>query len=190
MDDIVLYLPAGGHAATAGIARGSAIVGRPQAEGELVRIYFEGALYGRRTMPRLADRAVQAAGRLRARYPTVATRVVPREALLVVGTFDFRKGQISLIGPDSESAVAAWLGTTRLDSAELNQSVRLARRADPAHLVPDVNVFVNPSLGEALIERAGILREDQGEWTSPDGRRTSVIGEALLWALVALGSED
>lgn len=58
-----------------------------------------------------------------------------------------------------------------------------------AHLVPDISVAVTPSLAEALIERAGIERDAEGPWLAGDGRRTSVISEALLWALVAIAEE-
>jgi hypothetical protein len=55
--------------------------------------------------------------------------------------------------------------------------------------VPDVPVAVTRSLGEALIERAGIRRERDGAWTDAEGRRTSAIAEALIWALVAIAQE-
>lgn len=117
--EIVVYIPTGGHPATAGIARGSAIVGRPESGGELVRIYFEGALYGQVGMRTLADRARHAHGRFVERCPTSACRVVAREALVVVGTFEPRAGRIILTGPHSEAVVAAWLGVVRLDAEEL-----------------------------------------------------------------------
>ncbi len=86
--EIVVYVPAGGSAATDGIASQSAIVGRPEPEGDHVKIYFEGALYRPENMKTLADRALHAAGRLEQDYPTVAKRFVPREALIAVGIFD------------------------------------------------------------------------------------------------------
>lgn len=58
-----------------------------------------------------------------------------------------------------------------------------------AAAVPDVPVSVTRSLGEALIERAGIRRERDGTWIDSEGRRTSAIAEALTWALVAIASE-
>jgi hypothetical protein len=85
---IVVYVPGGLDPATAGIARGSAIVGRPTACSDTVRIYFEGAVHGQAGMRTLADRAVHACGRLLDRYPTVAAREVPRGSLVAVGTFD------------------------------------------------------------------------------------------------------
>jgi hypothetical protein len=188
--EIVLYVPAGGHRATAGIARGSAIVGEPRAGAEEVEVYFEGAVFGQENMRTLAERAKHAAARMLERYPTGAARVVPREALLAVGTFDFREGRIWLTGPDSEAAVAAWLGMPRLDPAELAERPRgRLRTPDAARPVPDVSVAVTRSLGEALIERAGVKRDCEGLWVDGEGRRTSAIAEALIWALVAIAEE-
>lgn len=118
--EIVVYVPSGGFAATEGIASKSAIVGRPERGGDHVKIYFEGALYRPENMKTLADRARHAAGRLEQDYPTVAKRLVPREALVAVGTFDPAQGRILLTGPHSEREVARWLGVDELDPAELN----------------------------------------------------------------------
>ncbi|MBS1845667.1 MAG: hypothetical protein JST53_14720 [Actinobacteria bacterium] len=117
--EIVVYVPAGGHPATAGIARGSAILGRLVPGGEEVRIYFEGGVYGQVNMRTLADRARHAFGRLVENYPTKACRLVPREALVAVGTFESRAGRIMLTGPHSETVVAAWLGVIGLAPEEL-----------------------------------------------------------------------
>lgn len=46
--------------------------------------------------------------------------MVPREALVVVGTFDLREGRIMVTGGQSERAVAAWIGVPHLCSAELS----------------------------------------------------------------------
>jgi hypothetical protein len=190
MREIVLYVPSGGYSATADIARGSAIVGALRSGAAEVEVYFEGAIFGQENMRTLADRATHAAGRMLERYATTATRIVPRDALLAVGTFDFREGRIRLTGSDSECAVAAWLGTPQLDPAELIQGAPGRRAAAHAPAVPDVPVTVARSLGEALIERAGIRRERDGTWVDARGRRTSAIAEALTWALVAIASED
>lgn len=120
--EIVVYVPAGGHPATAGIARGSAIVGAPEPGSDEVRIYFEGGIYGQIGMETLADRAVYASGRLRQRYPTLAKRMVPREALVAVGSFHPRTGRIILTGEQSAAAVATWLGVLSLDPDELRRS--------------------------------------------------------------------
>lgn len=168
MREIVLFVPVGGHRATVDIARGSAIVGEPRAGAEEVKIYFGGAIFGQENMRTLADRAKHAAGRMLERYATAAARVVPRDALVAVGTFDFRESRISLTGSDSERPTGP----------------------DVAHLAPDVTVTVNQSLGEALIERAGISRDGEDRWVDGEGRRTSTISEALIWALVLIAEGD
>lgn len=189
--EIVVYLPAGGHPATEGIARGSAIIGVPEPGAEEVRIYFEGALYEQVNMVTLADRAVHACGRLRERYPTIAKRMVPRSALVAVGTFDEAAGRIILTGEQSAAAVATWLGVPTLDPAELRRSElpRVTAAEVAARLAPDIRADVNRGLAAALIRRAGFLREG-GEWVAPDGRRTSADAEALNWALVAIAAEE
>lgn len=191
MREIVLYVPCGGYPATADIARGSAIVGELQAGAE-VELYFEGAIFGQENMRTLADRATHAAGRMLERYATTTARIVPRDALLAVGTLDFREGSIRLTGSDSERSVAAWLGTPQLDPAELapRGGSQAVRAADVGHLAPDVTVAVNRSLGEPLIERAGIKRDREGLWVDGEERRTSANAEALIWALVAIAEED
>ena len=187
MGEIVLYVPHGGYSATADIARGSAIVGEPRAGAAEVEVHFEGAIHGQENMRTLADRATHAAGRMLERFTTSAARIVPRDALLAVGTFDFVEGRITLTGADSERAVAAWLGTLRLDPAE--QGARGRRTAPHVAALPDVHVTVTHSLGEALIERAGIRRDRDGSWVDIEGQRTSAIAEALAWALVAIAFE-
>lgn len=54
---------------------------------------------------------------------------------------------------------------------------------------PDITVIVNDSLARALVERAGVREEDDC-WLAPDGRRTSALAEALLWALVLIGEDE
>jgi hypothetical protein len=117
--EVVVYVPAAGHRATAAIARGSAIVGCPDAGREEVRIYYEGAAYGQSGMRTLADRAVYACGRMLSSYPTTAAMSVPREALVAVGTFDPATREIALTGEQSAAAVAEWLDMSQLDPAEL-----------------------------------------------------------------------
>jgi hypothetical protein len=102
--------------------RAAALAAAAEAPIEIeVAIYFEGAIFGQQNMRTLADRARHAAGRMIEGYPTTATRVVPREALSVVGKFSLREGRIMLIGPSVEQAVAEWLGALRLDPAELRR---------------------------------------------------------------------
>lgn len=122
--EVVVYVPREGHSATTGIAPASGIVGVPEPGAERVLIYYEGAIRGQLGMQRLADRVNQAYGRLISRYPTVAFRVVAREALVAVGTFDPDSGEIALTGPESERDLAPWLGTEQVDRAELRRSGR------------------------------------------------------------------
>ncbi|MBN9624211.1 MAG: hypothetical protein J0H06_14900 [Actinobacteria bacterium] len=189
--EIVVYLPAGGHPATEGIARGSAIVGVPEPGTEEVRIYSEDSLYGQSNMITLADRALVAYERLRDRAPTVTMRVVPRGALVTVGTFDEAAGRIILTGDQSAAAVATWLGVPTLDPAELRRSTppQMDAAELAARLAPDIRADVNRGLAAALIRRAGFRREG-GEWIAPDDRRTSADAEALNWALVAIAAGE
>jgi hypothetical protein len=190
MREIILYVPAGGQRATAGIARGSAIVGQPEPGSGDVTIYFEGAIYDPQNVRTLADRAKHAAGRMIEQYPTTATRLVPRDALVVVGTFDLREGCIQLAGPHSERAVADWLGTTQLDPAELRPSEEAGgHRAVVAQAATDFAVApVEPGLLRALMERGGIRSDGEG-WAASDGRRTMAVEDALLWALENIAQE-
>jgi hypothetical protein len=192
ISETVVYVPAGGHPATQGIARGSAIVGLPNPGSDEVRIYFEGAIYGQSDMRTLADRVVHAFGRMLEDAPTTATRLVPRDALVAVGTFESRPGRIVLTGEQSAAAVASWLGVPVLDPAELRrgQPPRALSAAKAARLVPDIEVAVTRSLAIALVERAGLRCEGQ-RWIAPDGRHgsTSALQEALLWALVLIAEE-
>lgn len=120
--EVVVYVPAGGHPATEGVARGSAIVGRPDPGSEEVTVHFEGAIHWQADMGTLADRALHAYERLRDAAPTVAARTVPREALVVVGTFHPRTGRIILTGEVSAEALAAWLGVFVVTPADLRPS--------------------------------------------------------------------
>lgn len=123
----VVFVPGEGDASTEGIRRGSGIVGVPVFGAESVVVYYEGATHGQTGMARLADRVLHAHGRLVDGYPTVARRVVPRTALVEVGTFDPGSGTVSPIDPAAEAALADWLGSERLDPAELVRSTGPAR---------------------------------------------------------------
>lgn len=171
--EIVVYLPTGGDPATTEIVRGSAILGRPRFGSAEVTVYFEGAIYDHENVRTLADRATQAAGRMVERYPTVAKRVVPCDALIAIGTFDLRDRRIILTGPHSERAVAEWLGTVRLDPAELRPS---------SGAIGAGMATVDAGLLHELMQRGGVRAEGH-EWVTTDGRRTSAVGDALLWAL-------
>ena len=183
---IVVYVPVAGHPAAAGIARGAAIVGRPDPGREKVRIYYEGAIYRQSEMRTLADRAVYACGRMEDNYPTTAAMSVPREALVAVGIFGPSASEIVLTGDQSAAAVAEWLGMPQLDPAELRRGLEhpltVRRLADP-----EINVALNSDLALALIRRSG-LRRWENEWVDRNGRRTSAIAEAVLWALLRIAA--
>jgi hypothetical protein len=137
-------------------------------------------------MRTLADRAVYACGRMVDEYPTAAAMSVPRDALVVVGTFDPDSGEIVLTGEHSVAAVAEWLAMPQLDPSELRRGLEhpltVRKLADP-----EIKVVVNGDLALALIRRSGLRREDGG-WVSPDGRRTTAIAEAVLLALLQLAT--
>jgi hypothetical protein len=141
-------------------------------------------------MRTLADRAVYACGRMVDSYPTAAAMSVPREALVAVGTFDTSSCEIVLTGDQSAAAVAEWLDMPQLDPAELRRGLEhpltVRKLADP-----EISVLVNGDLALALIRRSG-LRREEGEWISPDGRRTAAVAEAVLWALlqIAVGAAE
>jgi len=116
---LTVYVPAPDHAATAGIARGSGIVGIPRNDDpDSVLIYYEGALYKQSEMKYLADRVFHALGRLLEKAPTIAMMAAPGDSLIRVGIFEPRRGQVVLV-PDAEEAVKDWLGADHLDPAEL-----------------------------------------------------------------------
>jgi hypothetical protein len=75
-------------------------------------------------------------------------------------------------------AISGDLGRFRLAFARRRS---YSRRAD---------IVVNGRLALALIRRSG-LRRAEHEWVSPDGRRTTAIAEAVMWALlgIATGTE-
>jgi hypothetical protein len=111
--EVVVYVPAQGSRVVDDIARGSAIVGRSDLRRRYVRIYFEGAIYKENLGPFVA-RVRSAYGRLAVGYPTRGTRVVVREALVAVGTFDADRGTVALTGPESERELLRWLGKEHL----------------------------------------------------------------------------
>lgn len=117
----LVFVPREG--AATGIRAGSGIVGAAPLPGEeLVRIYYEGAIYGQSEMARLADRVFYAHGRLVENYPTVAKMALPVASLVEVGTFDPASGTITVVDGQAEAVLATWLGREALDPAELRRS--------------------------------------------------------------------
>ena len=180
--EIVLFVPADSRA-TVAIPRGSAVVGEPRLGAPEVEVYFESASPQRRGMRTLADRALSASGRMLEHAVFGGCLLVPSSALIAVGTVDFAEGGIALTGPQSERAVADWLGTARLNHAELRESgVILSDHEVRCPDSPAIATRIDPALLLALIERGGIRPDGEG-WCAPDGRRTGAVGDALMWAL-------
>lgn len=185
---IVLYVPAGGRS-TARIPRGSAVVAQPRCGAHEIEVYFEGAAPGRRGLRTYADRALSASGRLLERAVFGGCLLVPPTALTVVGVVNFPTGTIELTGPHSQRAVADWLGLLRLAPAELRES-----GSDIAgHELSGTpwTSALEPELLHSLLKRGGVER-DGGDWRAPDGRRTTAVGDALVWALerIAQGADN
>jgi len=94
-----LYVPHPESRLCTALARGSAIVGLPQATDQ-IRIYYEGNVIGAQNLKRYRDKAVQAAARMLYRYPAgYPTRaredVDPRE-LVEIGTIDVKANRIDI----------------------------------------------------------------------------------------------
>jgi hypothetical protein len=56
-------------------------------------------------------------------------------------------------------------------------------------LCSDVMPLVTASVASALIERAGIVRDDEGRWSWSEGKRTTEVRAALNAALVVLAED-
>ena len=179
LSPIVLYVPAG-RRSTARIPRGSAIVAQPWCGAHEIEVYFEGAAPGHRGLRTLADRALSASGRLLERAVFGGCLLVPPTALTVVGVVNFPTGTIELTGPNSQRAVADWLGLSRLTPTELRES----GSGVAGHELSDAawTSALEPELLHSLLKRGGVERDGE-DWRAPDGRRTTVVGDALVWAL-------
>src|ERR1700682_2045526 len=96
---LTVYVPHPESSLCTRLAPGSAIVGIPQAHGE-IRIYYEGNVIGATNLELYRARAAQAAGRMLHNYPTgYPTRaredVDPRE-LVEVGTIESLTGRLEI----------------------------------------------------------------------------------------------
>ena len=113
-----LYLPHPESRLCRELARGSAIVRLPVADGE-IRIYYEGNVIGASNLELYRARAAQAAGRLLHNYPTgyptrARENVDPRE-LVAVGTIESRTGRLEITATANE--LSWWIGPA--DPADL-----------------------------------------------------------------------
>lgn len=104
-----VYLPALGSDQLEVIVAGAGIVGELQDDG-LLLLDFEGNTIGSPSLERFANRALKAAARQAAHYPTRARLLVPPEQALAIGEFDSREQVIRLTGADSRKRLSAWLG--------------------------------------------------------------------------------
>lgn len=102
------------------IRPGSSIVGVPTENG--VVLYYEGNLYGAENLVSYTDRIRHAAGRLFARYPTVAKMFVTAERLKcdyrAVGTVD-RSYHVAFFAGEPEHAAMTYAAEYR--SARVTQ---------------------------------------------------------------------
>jgi hypothetical protein len=182
MRPIVLYVPAGSRS-TARIPRGSAVVAQPRCGADEIEVYFEGAEPGWRGLRTFADRALSASGRLLERAVFGGCLLVPPTALTVVGVVNFPTGTIELTGPHSQRAVADWLGLPQLAPAELGES----GSGVVGHELSWTSAL-EPELLQSILKRGGVERDGE-DWCAPDGRRTTVVGDALVWALERIAQE-
>jgi DMSO/TMAO reductase YedYZ molybdopterin-dependent catalytic subunit len=91
-----------------GIRPASAIAAVPSAT-EYLTCYFEGNVYNAANIKTYADRALHAVGRLHTKYPTAACMNIPRAALIPVGTFDDKFGEVR-VDQDRRPLLASWIG--------------------------------------------------------------------------------
>lgn len=121
-----IYVPRPEATETHAVRAGSAMVGAGiGAQREMV--YYEGNVHGAPDLDRWEVRVMHAAGRLRAKYPTIAKGSFLIEGLVRVGTVGLTGHhygvRLDLDGPVAGQAFEAWLG----DEAETTLA-RLAGR--------------------------------------------------------------
>jgi hypothetical protein len=107
IDAVILkvFVPAGED--FLGIAPGSAIVGSEQPNGQ-IRIDYEGGIHNQAGFESFDRRAMQAAGRHAANYPTSARMTVPATELQPVGEYDTDTWTLIVA---NQNALDAWLRT-------------------------------------------------------------------------------
>jgi len=112
---LTLYIPHPESRLCTELAKGSAIVGLPTAQGA-IRIYYEGNVIGATNLELYRARAAQAASRMLHNYPTgYPTRaredVDPRE-LVEVGTIESLTGRLDITAKANE--LSWWIGPADL----------------------------------------------------------------------------
>jgi hypothetical protein len=88
-----------------GVAPGSGMTAFMGDDGRAV-VYFEGNLYGASNIKTIEDKAIQAYGRMAARYPTRAMTSMPASMLEVVGYTDGRTVQV--FGSQGRQGLDRW----------------------------------------------------------------------------------
>jgi hypothetical protein len=112
---LTIYIPHPESRLCTELAKGSAIVGLPVAQGT-IRIYYEGNVIGASNLEMYRARAAQAASRILHNYPTgYPTRaredVDPRE-LVEVGTIESQTGRLEISATANE--LSWWIGPADL----------------------------------------------------------------------------
>src|SRR6267143_5309614 len=102
---LALYVPHPESRLCTALARGSAIVGRQLASGQ-IRIYYEGNIIGAENLKRYRDKAVQAAGRMLHSYPlgypTRAREDVDPREVVEVGAIETKTSSLELSAEASD----------------------------------------------------------------------------------------
>lgn len=137
----------------------------------------------------LADRALSASGRLLERAVFGGCLLVPPTTLTVVGVVNFPTGTIELTGPHSQRAVADWLGLPQLATAELRESGSTIAENPTSPAAATCTGQLEPSLLRMVLKRGGITEDREG-WRAPDGRRTTAVDDAFVWALERIAQGD
>ena len=121
---LALYVPHPESKLCTAIARGSAIVGRQLASGQ-IRIYYEGNVIGAENLRRYRDKAVQAAARMLhsypVGYPTRAREDVDSREVVEVGVIDAKTYKIDISA--SPSDLDWWIDAEDLADLGLIQKI-------------------------------------------------------------------
>jgi hypothetical protein len=124
--ELAVYVPAA-HRDVLSIREGSGIVGATSPEPVTGRVVidYEGNLYGAANVRTWADRVLQAEGRHRVQYPTVAREAVRPDALVRVGTLHDESDRVTpRLWVTDRQPLADYLGLDVASDEFLEQLVR------------------------------------------------------------------
>lgn len=136
---VAVFVPVAGDPLRAIVDAGSGVVGTAHEQGRTV-VDYEGNRYAAANLKTWSDRVNIAWSRHSLNYPTVARATVRPEAVVHVGWYDPRTGDVT-VDPEHTDTVAQWLGIEAgdlpeqlLSSSAKHQTRRalLEMRADPA----------------------------------------------------------